>query len=177
MSLNFFKLKLLVREFPFLRPFINKEIEDDGRGSSPVKVINSIVVKRADDSLLNSKAWEDSWSWNGGPGHHHYLYATAVWSNGTIMNFKAVSKIGIAGEAEGEYDAPTIGEQLFNVELPAPEFIVVRRKQDHDDWGHGAVVRDITIYKVGNFDLADYYARKIDEAAAELKAELARMPA
>lgn len=185
---KYFRYRLMIEEFSKvglnLLSFMQLEAEDSGETfcncAVAVRLIDSITVRQADNALLSSKSFEDSWSWSGGPGHRHYCLATAVWRSGAEkLDFLARFTGGSSG-AESEVDAPTLSDQLVgaleaNPGLGQPDFIVLRVKEDHDDWGRGEVHRDIVIYKFGKLDLADYFARMIDEAAAGLKAEIARI--
>ncbi len=172
--MNFFRFQLLKREFVFLPEYLEfiRESDVDADPADP-GLIREIRVQRTDDALLDSKAEIDRYSWSGG-GHYHYRLTRAIWlaDGRTYLDFIPEVTEGESGETHTE-PSLTLGEQLAEGGYTLPDFIVVYEKRDHDDWGRGDITRDITIYKCGKFDLAGYYAQKIDEAAAELKAELA----
>lgn len=183
--MNFFKLEGLKKTFKFLQVFLEAEARDARVDVSRVhSVLENVSVEKADEALLAGCASEDRYSWSGGPGHHDYWLASAVWLHpsatleNSIMDFERRSQIGSGGEGIRHYSAPTLGEQLARFQMEEgesfPDFIVIREKEDHDDWGRGDVTRRIIIRPMGKFPLSDYFARRVDDAAREIKAELAR---
>ena len=167
-----YKVALLRKEFPFVdRLFVDYKGKTDLR----LEDINDIKVKKGDKALLTKKGSEDSYNWSGG-GHRDYTKYFAVWSDKDgEQHVLELASAGYSGTGSGErheWDADTIGEQLFAKGI-IPDYIVECVKNDTDDNGNGEVTRFWTIYKMKRFDLATYHQQKLDEACVALKAEIA----
>lgn len=131
---------------------------------------DSINVKRGDDSLLSETPWFDAYSWSGGGHYDHKSYFVITDDGNTVrLDESGESKTG-SGDHE-EQSAPNIGEQLMLMKIN-PEFIVCYDFQDTDDNGNGKTNLAITIHKMKNFNLLDFYCQEIDRAAVALKAEI-----
>lgn len=131
--------------------------------------VNEIKIKRGDASLLRKTGKEDVYSWSGG-GHDDHTIFYAV----TVSGIQRLATEGHSSTGSGEsrdWLAPTNGEQLFEMGL-TPDFIVECVQQDTDNNGNGQRHLNWTIYKMTRFDLAAYHKLQIDQAAAELKAEI-----
>lgn len=169
--MNQYRVALLRREFPFIdRLFVDNE----GNTDLWPEDINDIKVRKGDKSLLAKKGFEESYDWSGG-GHRDYTKYFAVWSKADGEQVLELASAGYSGTGSGErheWDAHTIGEQLF-VKGITPDFIVECIKNDTDDNGNGKVTRFWTICKMKRFDLGNYLQEQIDKAAAALKAEIA----
>ena len=166
-----YKIALLRKEFSFIDRLF---VDSDGRTTFQPEKINGISVKKGDRALLAKKGNEDSYDWSGG-GHYDYTIYFAVWSDSEGEHIFQLASAGRSGTGSGErheWDADTIGEQLF-VRGINPDFIVECVKNDTDDNGNGEVTNFWMIYKMRRFDLAAYHQQRLDEAAAALKAEIA----
>ncbi|OGF64318.1 hypothetical protein A2Z53_00785 [Candidatus Giovannonibacteria bacterium RIFCSPHIGHO2_02_42_15] len=163
-----YRLVLLRKEFPFLDEVAAKlqlDLAED---------VHGISIEKGDRNLLSQKGKEDSYSWGGG-GHHDYTSYFAVWTEGEEKRIYELRNEGFSATGSGErheWDADTIGEQLFAQNI-VPDFIVECEKNDHDDNGNGEVTRYWTIHKMSKFNLSGYHQERIDEAAAVIKAEIA----
>ncbi len=166
-----YRAKILRKEFPFInRLFVNYE----GQTKLWPEDIDDIKVRRGDKILLAKKGFEDSYSWSGG-GHYDYTIYFAVWKDGEEWRVVELDSAGYSGTGSGErheWDADTIGEQLFTKGIN-PDYIVKCIQNDTDDNGNGKVTRFWTIYKMKRFDLKNYHQEQIDKAAVALKAEIA----
>lgn len=166
-----YRVMLLRKEFPFIdRLFVDYE----GKTKLCPEDINDIKVKKGDKALLAKKGSEDSYGWSGG-GHHDYTNYFAVCSGKDGEHVLELESAGYSGTGSGEmheWDADTIGEQLF-VKGINPDYIVECVKNDTDNNGNGEVTRFWTIFKMKRFDLGNYHQEQIDKAAAALKAEIA----
>ena len=163
-----YRVALLRKEFQFIdRLFKNLSPES----------IDDIKVKKGDKALLVKKGFEDSYDWSGG-GYNDYTRYFAVWSDDEGEHITELASAGYSGTGSGErheWDADTIGDQLF-VGGITPDYIVECVKNDTDDNGNGEVTRFWTIYKMKRFDLGTYHQEQIDKAAAALKAEMCLIP-
>ncbi|HLD27692.1 MAG TPA: hypothetical protein VJB39_02480 [Patescibacteria group bacterium] len=164
-----YRVALLRKEFPFIDKMF---VDSEGRTNLLPEDINDIKVKRGDKALLAKKGSEDSYSWCNG-GHYNYTKYFAVWSDeDRVLELASAGYSGTGSGERHEWDAGTIGEQLF-VKGIAPDFVVECVKNDTDDNGNGEVTRFWTIYKMKRFDLGTHHQEQIDKAAAALKAEIA----
>lgn len=70
-------------------------------------------------------------------------------------------------DSEDKQEVGSIGDQLFVRKLN-PDFIVHLniKEEYYNKW------IKVVIYKMKNFDLAEYHCQQIDKAARELKAEI-----
>ena len=164
--MNKYKLELMKKEFTFLQSFDRFNLEE----------ADEIKIKRVDENLLKQKGYEDSYSWSGG-GHEDYTKYFAV----TLVvsdEKKSIVELDSAGHSatgsgdHNEWDADTVGEQLFTMSI-MPDYIVKCVRSDTDDNGNGEVTSFWTIFKMNKFNLVEHHKQQIDKAAAELKAEIA----
>ena len=161
-----YRIALLKKEFPFL----DHIFDDSNEGVLKPEHVNEIKIRRGDNALLANKGYEDSYSWCDG-GHYDYRkYFAIVGEN--IIELMSAGKSGTGSGERNEWDADSIAEQLFLKNL-APEYIVECVKNDTDDNSNGEISHYWTIHKMSKFDLSAYHQKKIDEAAASLKAEIA----
>lgn len=157
-----YRVALLRKEFPFIDHLVGVDLKPED--------VTGIGVKKGDKALLNSKGSEDSYSWSGG-GHYNYTRYFAVLDE-KVLGLASAGYSGTGSGESREWDANTIGEQLFREGI-VPEYIVECVQNDTDDNGNGEVTRFWTIYKMKRFDLSAYHQEQIDRAAVALKAEIA----
>jgi len=159
------RIALLRESFPFLDKLTLQRQELNFVDA------DSIKVARGDNSLMARKGDWDSYSWSDG-GHCDYTTFFAVLENGEIINLQEPGRNSAESGKWEKWDADTIGEQLFANNLH-PDFIVEVVHNDTDDNGCGQETFFWTIYKMSKFDLLAHYEQMIDQAAREIKAELA----
>lgn len=162
-----YRLEVLRREFPFLDQVVGNDHIGDHR------YLTDIKIRRGDKALLARTGTFNSWSSVAG-GHNDFTDFFSVRKESEEYDVHKLDSAGEAGTPAGtqEYEAESIGDQLFALEI-APDFVVEFVQNDTDDYGNGKVTRFVTIHKMNRFDLAGYHSQQIDQAAAELKAEVA----
>lgn len=166
-----YRVTLIRKEFGFVDKLF---VDYEGKTEVWPEDVDDIKIRRGDKALLAKKGSEDSYDWSGG-GHYDYTKYFAVWSDDDGEHVEELASAGYSGSGSGdrnEWDADTIGEQLF-VKNIVPDFIVECVKNDTDDNGNGEVTRFWTIFKMKRFDLGNYHQEQIDKAAVALKAEIA----
>lgn len=164
-----YRLAILRREFSFIDMLFSSE----GYASLLPEEVDDIKIKRGDENLLARTPREDSYSWSGG-GSYDYSKFFAVVKDGESWVVWELQSEGNSATGSGErheYVAPTIGEQLFAMELQ-PDFVVEATQDDTDNNGNGRCVRNWTIYKMRRFDIGAYHQIQIDRAASALKVEI-----
>lgn len=159
-----YRVALLRREFPFL-----DRLTISGRELNPIDAA-SIDIKRGDRALLSRKGNWDEYHWSGG-GHLDYTIFFAIVGE-EIVGLESPGRYEIGGGNWEDWDADTIGGQLFSRDLMNPDYVVEVVHNDTDDNGRGEETYRWTIYKMDRFDLLAYHQGMIDRAAAQIKAEL-----
>ena len=134
-----------------------------------LRIPDGIQVKKTDDNLLSQTPESDSYSWCDG-GYHNYTSYYAI-SGDEIVALKSSANWATGSGDRGSEDAPTIGEQLFQLKLN-PDFIVCEDFQDTDANGNGEESLNITIYKMKGFDLKGYHSEQIKRVIAEMQTEV-----
>ncbi len=165
-----YRVAVLRKEFGFIdRLFLDYE----GKLEVRPEDVTEIKIRRGDKSLLVAKGNEDSYDWSGG-GHYDYTKYFAVWMDADGEHIFQLDSAGHSATGGGErhdWDADTIGEQLFAKGI-VPDYIVECKKNDTDDNGNGEVTRFWTIFKMRKFDLCAYHQQQILKAAGAITAEI-----
>ncbi len=162
-------MAVLVKEFPFL-----PQVMYDLPGNLEIGDATDIKIRRGDRALLAKKGQEDIYSWCEG-GHHNFTRYFAIFGDIPVVPLCSAGKEENENGHWEEWDAPTIGEQLFllNKTMFTPDYVVEVIQNDTDDNGSGEKTVFVTVFKMKDFDLVSYHQCQIDRAAAELKAEIA----
>lgn len=159
-----YRVALLRKQFPFI-----DRLEVSWKALSP-KDAQTIEIKRGDRALLSRKGDWDEYHWSEG-GHIDYTKFFAVVGE-EIVEIESPGRYETGGGHWENWDADTIGEQLFSLGL-TPNYVIEVVHNDTDDNGRGEETYRWIIYKMGRFDLLAYHQEMIDRAAAQIKAELA----
>lgn len=166
-----YRTALMRKEFPFLTEIVWSLYRSD-RDLSHIDKIN---IRRGDASLLQKKGEYSSYDSSAG-SMEEYTFYFAVWHDADgvlkVMKLKSRGQSATGSGDRSEWDANPIGDQLYGLGI-VPDFIVECIKKDTDCNGNGQSWTHWTIHKMSRFDLLSYHQQQIDQAAAELKAEIA----
>ena len=160
--MNAYRLKIIQKEFPFVKMLGFKDFKD----------VDSIKINRGDKNLMHRTGYEDSYTWCGG-GYLNYtkfyvvFFTKGVWQ---IVCLKSAGRYSSGSGKHQEWEANTIGEQLFN--RIVPDYIVEIQRDDVDANGNGRLSHRIVIYKTKISHLLSEQKHQIDMAAAQIKKEL-----
>lgn len=160
--MNYYKLNLLKKEFPFLNQ-VSEELGIDA------KTVDFINIKRGDRTLLRKTGNVDSYQFCNGGSYDYTIYFAIT--DDAIIKLSNNESYQYASGDHKEFDAQPIEEQLFLMNIN-PTFLVECIQKDTDGNGNGRERREWTIFKVSKFDMSLHHKENIDREAAILKKEL-----
>ena len=164
--MSIIKVALLSNQFPFLFQIakVLDVIPSD---------LDSISITKGRKSLLERKAIQNTHEW-GENCHKNYIKFFIIVDDKPIEIKSAGKYSNTCGKSDA-WDAPRIEDQLFMLNLKTPRFIVECVRNYTFSVQDGITCNNKwTIYKMDEFNMYAHMAKKVDAAAASLKAEIAK---
>lgn len=157
--MNRYKLKLLVKEFPFLHIILDK---------NDMPHLTEIKIKRCDENLLAQTPSFDAYSSCDYSRDDRKDYVAITGQEITLLEAAGASCSACIHEDDVHRDADMIGEQLYELKIQ-PDYVVQVERWDTEKYDYSV---SVVIYKMCKFDLAEYHCHQINKAAAQLKDEI-----